>query len=179
MGILEIQDLSIQFRTRRGMVKVVRGVDLWVEKGELLGLAGESGCGKTTTALSIPRLLPGNAEITAGAIRFHGEDLVQKTEEELQDIRWKQISVIFQGAMNVLNPLMTVGKQITEPILLHQPDIPRAEAEERAKQLLEDVGIAASRYGNYPHEFSGGMRQRVMMAMAWPATRSSSLRTSR
>lgn len=166
MGILEINDLTIRFKTRRGMVNVVRGVDLQIEKGELLGIAGESGCGKTTTALSIPRLLPTNAQVDKGKILFNGQDLMQMTEKEMQGVRWKQISVIFQGAMNALNPLMTVGKQIVEPLLLHNPKCSKAEGEEKAKHLLEDVGIAASRFNNYPHEFSGGMRQRVMMAMS-------------
>lgn len=166
MRILDIRNLAIEFKSRNGMVHAVRGVDFWLEKGKLLGIAGESGCGKTTTALSIPRLLPANAEIAGGEILFNGSDLTKKTEKEMQEIRWKQISVIFQGAMNALNPLITVGKQISEPILLHEPQTSKKEAEERAKTLLEQVGISASRYHNYPHEFSGGMRQRVMMAMS-------------
>jgi len=166
MSILQVKDLSIEFSTRNGGVKAVRGVDLWMNKGELLGIAGESGCGKTTTALSIPRLLPNNATITGGSVVFDGQDLSKLSEAEMESIRWKEISVIFQGAMNALNPLRTVGHQIAEPILLHEPGVSKKEAEERAKALLEEVGIAASRYTNYPHEFSGGMRQRVMIAMS-------------
>lgn len=166
MNILEVKDLSIQFKTRNGMVNAVRGVNFWLERGEILGVAGESGCGKTTTALAVPRLLSDNAVITGGTINFEGKDLASLSEKEMQDIRWKQISVIFQGAMNALNPLTTIGHQISEPILLHEPGVSKKEAEERAKLLLEEVGIAASRYTNYPHEFSGGMRQRVMMAMS-------------
>ena len=166
MNILEIHDLAIQFKSRNGTVHAVRGVDLWVEKGQLLGIAGESGCGKTTTALAIPRLLPANADIARGEILFRGEDLAKKTEKEMESIRWKQISVIFQGAMNALNPLSTVGEQIVEPMLLHATVSTRKEGEERARQLLEQVGISAARFNNYPHEFSGGMRQRVMMAMS-------------
>ncbi|HWQ06654.1 MAG TPA: ABC transporter ATP-binding protein [Feifaniaceae bacterium] len=166
MKLLEIQDLAVQFQSAAGTVHAVRGVNLWLEKGELLGIAGESGCGKTTTALSIPRLLPKNARIAGGQILFEGEDLTKKTETEMQSIRWKQISVIFQGAMNALNPLTTVGEQIAEPILLHEPETAKKHAEERAKALLEQVGISAGRYRNFPHEFSGGMRQRVMIAMS-------------
>ncbi len=165
-NILEIKDLAIQFKSRHGMVHAVRGVNLWLEKGQLLGIAGESGCGKTTTALAIPRLLPSNAEIAHGQILYKGDDLINKSEKEMQDIRWKHISVIFQGAMNALNPLTTVGKQIVEPMLLHEPDTAKKDADARAKQLLEQVGISAGRFSNYPHEFSGGMRQRVMIAMS-------------
>lgn len=166
MSILQVKDLSIEFATRNGAVKAVRGVDFWMEKGELLGIAGESGCGKTTTSLAIPRLLPNNAAITGGSILFDGQDLSKLSEKEMERIRWKEIAVVFQGAMNALNPLRTVGQQIAEPILLHEPGVSKKEAEERAKALLEEVGIAASRYTNYPHEFSGGMRQRVMIAMS-------------
>ena len=166
MSILEIKDLAIEFQSQAGIVHAVRGVDLWMEKGQLLGIAGESGCGKTTTAMSIPRLLPRNARIAGGQILFRGEDLVQKTEKELQKIRWKQISVIFQGAMNALNPLQTIGKQMMEPIFLHEPKVTKQEAEERVKALLERVGIAGKRFTSYPHEFSGGMRQRAMIAMS-------------
>lgn len=166
MKLLEIQDLAVEFQSAAGTVHAVRGVNLWLEKGELLGIAGESGCGKTTTALSIPRLLPKNARIAGGQILFEGRDLTQKTEAEMRTIRWKQISVIFQGAMNALNPLKNVGAQIAEPILLHEPETTKQQAEERAKELLEQVGISAKRYRNFPHEFSGGMRQRVMIAMS-------------
>ena len=166
MSILEVKNLSIDFKTRRGLVHAVRGVDFWLEKGELLGVAGESGCGKTTTAMAIPRLLADNACITGGSVIYNGTDLAALTEKEMQDVRWKEISVIFQGAMNALNPLKSVGYQISEPILLHEPETTKQEAEERARILLEEVGISASRYTNYPHEFSGGMRQRVMMAMS-------------
>lgn len=166
MRILDIKNLAIHFKSRAGMVRAVDGVDLWLEQGELLGLVGESGCGKTTTSLAIPRLLPDNAVIQRGQVFFNGEDLVKKTEKEMQKIRWKDISVIFQGAMNAFNPLYTIGKQIMEPILLHEKDVSKEEAEKRAKTLLDQVGISADRFNGYPHEFSGGMRQRAMIAMA-------------
>lgn len=166
MNMLEIKDLSVHFSSRAGTVHAVEGVNMWLKKGEILGVAGESGCGKTTTTLAIPRLLQKNATIPNGQILFNGEDLVSKTEKEMEKLRWKKISVIFQGAMNALNPLQTIGKQMMEPILLHEPEVSKQEAEERVKKLLEQVGIKGDRFTNYPHEFSGGMRQRVMIAMA-------------
>lgn len=166
MNILELNDLAIHFKSRAGTVHAVEGVNLWLEKGKILGIAGESGCGKSTTALSIPGLLPTNGGIVRGEILFNGENLVTKTEKEMEAIRWKQISVIFQGAMNALNPLKTVGQQIVEPILLHEKTTSKTEAKERAMELLEQVGIAKNRFYSYPHEFSGGMRQRAMIAMS-------------
>lgn len=166
MNILEVRDLAIYFKSRAGTVHAVDGVNLWLEKGKILGIAGESGCGKSTTALSIPKLLPSNASISRGAILFNGENIADKSEKEMESIRWKQISVIFQGAMNALNPLKTVGQQIMEPILLHEPKTTKSEAKARTEELLEQVGIAKNRFYSYPHEFSGGMRQRAMIAMS-------------
>ncbi|MCF0229615.1 MAG: ABC transporter ATP-binding protein [Parasporobacterium sp.] len=166
MKILDIKDLSIEFKSKAGMVHAVQNVNLWLNEGEILGVAGESGCGKTTTTLAIPRLLPKNAVITGGEILFNGEDLAAKSEKEMEAIRWKDIAVVFQGAMNALNPLKTIGNQMMEPILLHEEGVSKAEAEARVKELLEQVGIAGHRFNNYPHEFSGGMKQRVMIAMA-------------
>lgn len=166
MSMLEIKNLTVNFKSRAGIVHAVQEANLWIDEGQLLGLAGESGCGKTTTALAIPRLLQDNAIIPNGEIFFNGENLLNKTEKEMRAYRWKQISVIFQGAMNALNPLKTIGKQIAEPILLHEPETSTKEATDRSKELLEQVGIAANRFSNYPHEFSGGMKQRVMIAMA-------------
>jgi len=166
MSLLEVKDLSISFSSRAGRVHAVNNVALLIDEGQLLGVAGESGCGKTTTSLSIPRLLPENASVDGGEILFGGEDLLKKSEKEMRDVRWKQISVIFQGAMNALNPLTPVGRQIIEPILIHEQKISRAEAEERGKELLERVGISSKRFRDYPHEFSGGMRQRVNIAMS-------------
>jgi peptide/nickel transport system ATP-binding protein len=165
-ALLEIQDLHVCFSSLAGQVQAVGGVNLALEAGQALGIAGESGCGKTTTMLSIPRLLPGNASVTAGKILFHGEDLLAKTPTEMERIRWRKISVVFQGSMNALNPVQAVGAQIVEPILHHEAGISHAEADVRMRTLLEQVGISAGRARNYPHEFSGGMRQRVMIAMA-------------
>ncbi len=146
-------------------MRAVEGVSFELEQGEALGLAGESGCGKTTTALSIMRLLPYNGRIVRGRILFSGRDITQLSEATVQKIRWKEISIIFQGAMNSLNPVRRIGQQIAEPIILHD-NVEKAEAMKRVAELLELVGIHEDRIRDYPHEFSGGMRQRVMIAMA-------------
>jgi len=166
MAILEVKNLKTYFRIKRGFVKAVDGVSFEVEKGEGLGLAGESGCGKTTTALSILRILPPNGMIVGGQIIFNGKDIVKLSETEMRkEVRWKGISIVFQGAMNALNPVQRVGDQIVEAITTHE-NVSKQEAEERGKKLLELVGIDPSRFNNYPHEFSGGMRQRALIAMA-------------
>jgi len=167
MELLKVQDLKTYFTTKSGSVKAVDGVSFDVEKGKATGLAGESGCGKTTTALSVLRILPSNGEIIGGKMLFKGSDLVQLDEEDMrEDIRWKEISIVFQGAMNALNPVYSIGHQMVEAITLHEKNIERPEALERAGKLMELVGINASRLDNFPHEFSGGMRQRSMIAMA-------------
>ncbi len=165
-ALLDIQDLAVHFKSRAGDVHAVDGVSLRLEAGRVLGIAGESGCGKTTTALSIPRLLPANARVTQGEVWFDGVELLSLSEEQMQKVRWKQISVVFQGSMNALNPVKTIGEQILEPLTWHEPGLPRAAAEQRVQELLDWVGISASRARSFPHEFSGGMRQRVMIAMA-------------
>ena len=165
MALLEVRDLRIEFTTLAGAVHAVDGVSFSLEEGRALGLAGESGCGKTTTALALMRLLPYNGKIVGGSILFRGRDLVKSSEAMMRKIRWKDISIVFQGAMNSLNPVQRVGKQIAEPILLHE-EIEEEDAMKRVGDLLELVGIPRKRMTEYPHEFSGGMRQRVMIAMA-------------
>jgi len=166
MALLEVKNLKTYFKIKRGYVKAVDDISFQVEKGKAMGLAGESGCGKTTTALSILKILPPNGEIRGGKILFSGINLVEIPEEKMRkDIRWKGISIVFQGAMNALNPVYKVGDQIVEAIRLHE-NVTKEEATTRAKKLLELVGIEPSRFDNYPHEFSGGMKQRALIAMA-------------
>ena len=164
--LLEIEDLRVQYITCDGVVEAVNSISLRVDQGETLGLVGETGAGKTTTALSILRLLPDPpGKIVGGDIRFRGESILEKSEKEMHGIRGGQISMIFQDPMTALNPVIRVGEQIAEVILLHNR-ISKAEAEKRALEMLELVGIPAERGGEYPHQFSGGMKQRVVIAIA-------------
>ena len=164
--LLVVQDLRTHFKLESGWVRAVDGVSFRLNDGEALGLAGESGCGKTTTALSLVRLLPSNARIRKGSsIKLFGIDLVPKTEDQLRRYRWREISIVFQGAMSALNPVRRVGEQIAEPIEFRLGE-PKERARRRAAELLELVGIPRKRAEAYPHELSGGMRQRVMIAMA-------------
>jgi peptide/nickel transport system ATP-binding protein len=166
MQILNVENLKMYFLTLRGWVKAVDDVSFTLEKGAALGLAGESGCGKTSTALCVLRLLPRNGKIFGGKINFEGKDIVKLGERELRrEIRWKKISTIFQGAMNALHPTIKVGDQIIESITTHE-NISKKEAKKRAESLLDLVGIGASRIDRYPHELSGGMKQRVIIAMS-------------
>lgn len=160
-----MKDLKTSYFTRQGVVKAVRGVSFHVHSGEVLGLAGESGCGKTTAALSIMRLLPSSARIVAGQVLFNDKDMAAMSERELRTVRWRDISIIFQGSMNALNPVKNIGEQIAEGILLHEK-VTQTEALDRTRNLLQMVGINLSKLESYPHELSGGMRQRVMIAMS-------------
>jgi peptide/nickel transport system ATP-binding protein len=167
MPILDVQNLSTYYLTDRGPVRAAEGVNFDLDKGEAMGLAGESGCGKTTVALSLLKILPSNGRVVGGKILAKNIDIVKLSEAEMRKrVRWKVISMIFQGAMNAMNPLYKVGDQIVEAIKLHEPEVTRREAKERAAKLLEMVGIDASRVENYPHEFSGGMKQRALIAMS-------------
>src|SRR5690554_785982 len=166
MELLAVKNLKMYYKTLRGEVKAVDDVSFRLEQGRALGLAGESGCGKSSMAVTLLRLLPSNGRITGGAVRFDGVDTLAMTEEEFRkEIRWKKIAIIFQGAMNALNPVLRIGDQITEAII-NAGAIPKPEAVARTKELLAMVGIEPGRYGEYPHEFSGGMKQRVVIAMA-------------
>ena len=164
--ILDIQDLSVRYVTMDGTSQAVSNVSLSIAAGETLGLVGETGAGKTTTALSILNLLPvPPAEVTGGKILFEGEDILQMNDSQIRAIRGKQISMIFQDPMTALNPIFTVEEQIAEVISIHE-HISRGEAIEKAQETLELVGIPAFRGKEYPHQFSGGMKQRVVIAMA-------------
>jgi oligopeptide transport system ATP-binding protein len=166
--LLSVQGLETQFKTPEGIVHAVNGVSFTLNEGETLGVVGESGCGKSVTMLSILRLIqspPG--KIVAGQAFFRGEDLLQKTSEQIRAIRGGQISMVFQDPMTSLNPVMTIGQQMAEPLMLHL-NMSRDQARSRSIDLLGLVGIprAAERLKDYPHQYSGGMRQRVMIAMA-------------
>lgn len=167
MKLLNVQDLSIQFKTDNGIVHAVNGATLSLKKGETLGLVGETGAGKTTTALGIMRLIQVPPGIYAGgSIEFEGEDIFSKSEAEMRKIRGKKITMIFQDPMTALNPIMPVGDQIAEVIRLHDKKITTAQAQKRACDMLVQVGIPAERFGEYPHQFSGGMKQRIVIAIA-------------
>ena len=166
MSVLDVRDLKMYYSTLKGDVKAVDGVRLEVEKGEALGLVGESGCGKTTFALSIMRLLPWNGRIVDGKILFDGVDIIGMDESKFnKEYRWKRLSYVFQGAMNALNPVFKVGDQIAEAITIHE-DVEKDKALDRARDLFRLVGIDPDRVSSYPHELSGGMKQRAMIAMA-------------
>ncbi|MED3623119.1 ABC transporter ATP-binding protein [Bacillus thermocopriae] len=166
--VLEVKDLYISFHTFAGEVKAIRGVSFDLRKGETLAIVGESGSGKSVTTKSIMRLLPEhNSEIKSGQILFEGKDLTKLTDKQMQKIRGKDISMIFQDPMTSLNPTMKIGSQIMEPLIKHQK-LSKAAARERAIELLKLVGIPKPeiRVDQYPHQFSGGMRQRVVIAIA-------------
>jgi oligopeptide transport system ATP-binding protein len=166
--ILNVQDLETRFRTDEGTVHAINGVSFTIDEGETVGIVGESGCGKSVTMLSVLRLIPSPpGKITGGKAEFHGQDLLKMADEEIRHVRGAQISMIFQDPMTSLNPVLTVGKQLTEPMLLHL-GMTKQQANNRAVELLEMVGISGARehLEDYPHQFSGGMRQRVMIAMA-------------
>jgi len=166
--LLEVQDLKTYFKVKAGRVRAVDGVSFAIKPGEKLGVVGESGCGKSVTALSIMRLLPQPpGEIVGGSVLFEDQDLIDLPESAMRKIRGGKIGMIFQDPMTCLNPTMTVGKQIGEALRIHLK-LSKDEAQKRAVSLLEQVGIpaAAERINSYPHQFSGGMRQRVMIAIA-------------
>lgn len=165
--ILDIQDLTVIYKTDLETVEAVNGIDLKIGKGKTLGLVGETGAGKTTTALSILRLLPSNTgRILNGSIQFNGMDILELDENKMREIRGDKIAMVFQDPMTSLNPVMTVGEQISEAIILHNEKLGKAEIENRVEEMLKMVGILPSRKIEYPHQFSGGMKQRVVIAMA-------------
>ena len=164
--VLEIKNLHVHFITDSETVKAVNGVDMVLHEGECLGLVGETGAGKTTTALSIMQLVPDPpGVIVDGEICFRGKNIIYNTDSENRNMRGNGISMIFQDPMTALNPIMTVGSQLSEVIIQHRK-VSRKQAKEMAVQLMELVGVKADRYDDYPHQFSGGMKQRVVIAMA-------------
>ena len=165
MNILEISDLRVYYETTKGIVKAVDGVDFLVEEGTSVGLAGESGCGKTTLGLAFLKLLPLNGRIESGSLLFEGENVYDLDEKNFRErVRWNQISMIFQGAMNALNPVFKVEDQIAEAIKLHDKNSRKSERTQKARDLLRKVDIDPSMGNHYPHEFSGGQRQRIGIA---------------
>ncbi|CAM7916365.1 ABC-type dipeptide/oligopeptide/nickel transport system, ATPase component [Lelliottia nimipressuralis] len=166
-NLLELDNLHTSFRTRDGNVQAVRGVSFHVQAGELVGIVGESGCGKSVTCKSIIQLLGSNGHISGGSIRFQNDDLAKKTPEQMRKIRGNDIAMIFQDPMTALNPVVTIGRQMSE-ILIRNKGLSKKAAKAAAIAMLDQVGIAEAerRYDQFPHEFSGGMRQRVMIAIA-------------
>ncbi len=164
--IAEIKDLVVHYDTENGLVQAVNGLNLSLRRREALGLVGETGAGKTTAALAIMRMVPDPpGKIVSGSILLDGKSIMELTEEQLADIRGKDVSMIFQDPMTALNPVLTVGEQIAESIQIHER-VSAGEAMERAKEILEIVGIHRSRANDYPHQLSGGMKQRVVIAIA-------------
>ena len=164
--ILSIRDISVAYQTRQGMLSAVDKLSLDVYKGEILGLVGESGCGKSTLGRAIMRLIRPPGQITHGQIMYRGENLVDMPEETMRQIRGKYISTIFQDPMSSLNPVQRIDEHMIEAIKTHEPNISQAEARDRAVALMERLGIGAKRLNDHPHQLSGGMRQRVMIALA-------------
>ncbi len=166
MAILEVRNLSVNYLTDNGTaLHAVEDVSFSLEQGRSLGLVGESGCGKTTAMLAVLRLLPAEGRIVSGEVRYEGADLLGLSEREMRKYRWGKISMVFQGAMNALNPVRKVGDQIAEAIMLHE-SVGKTAARKRVVELLELVGITPEMAKQYPHQYSGGMRQRAMIAMA-------------
>jgi oligopeptide transport system ATP-binding protein len=165
--LLSVEDLEVRFWTARGIIHAVNGVSFDISPGETLGIVGESGCGKSVTSLALLGILPRAGRVTNGSARFEGRDLIGLSDEELRTIRGKDIAMIFQDPMTSLNPVLTIGRQIRESLETHF-DMDKDEAERRSGELLDQVGIpsAKMRLKDYPHQFSGGMRQRAMIAMA-------------
>lgn len=163
--LLKVQNLSVEFAVERGNLKAVNNVSFTIRRGEFFGLAGESGCGKSTIAFAIMQLLKGAANITSGEILFNGKNILAFDRNQLRTFRWEKTSMVLQSAMNNLNPVVTIHSQLVDAIRAHQ-SVTKQEADDRARELMELVNIDPSRLHSYPHELSGGMRQRVVIAMA-------------
>ena len=164
--VLEVDDLSLSYQIRQGEVKAVQQLGLELRRGQSLGLVGESGCGKSSVANCLMRLLPDNARVTSGRIMLDGQDLLALSEDDLRHYRWRRIAMVFQAAMNVLDPVYKVGQQILEAMEAHGLEPDASNASERVADLFRKMGLDPRMMGRYPHEFSGGMRQRAVIAMA-------------
>ena len=165
MSLLSVRDLTVEYHTDSGIYRAVEDLNFDLEQCNTLGLVGESGCGKTTAMLALMRLLPEVGRIISGSVLLDGQDLLQMSLARLRKVRWKDLAMVFQGAMNALNPVRTVGSQIAEVLLYHGCE-PRDEVKAEVTRLLDIVGVSASYQDRYPHQLSGGMRQRAMIAMA-------------
>lgn len=163
--LLKVTNLEVEYWTARGVVRAVDGVSLEIQNNEVFGLAGESGCGKSTIAHAITRVLKPPAYIVGGEVWFQGSNILAMDEDKLRAYRWEHLAIVFQSAMNSLNPVLTIGDQITDVIQMHR-QVSKKAARERARELLEVVGIDPDRIDSYPHQLSGGMRQRVVIAIA-------------
>jgi peptide/nickel transport system ATP-binding protein len=166
MALLEVDNLSIGYHTRKGYLKAVDGVSFSLEESQSLGLVGESGCGKTTIGMALMGLLPPNGWVDQGRILLEGENTLTMSDEEKRRFRWRKMAMIFQAAMNALNPVQRVGNQIAEAILVHHPGLQKEAAMAQVEGLFDLVGIPRERITDYPHQYSGGMKQRAVIAMA-------------
>jgi peptide/nickel transport system ATP-binding protein len=166
MTLLAVDNLCVGYQTRKGFIAAVEGVSFVLKRGRSLGFVGESGCGKTTVGMALMRLLPDNASIRQGSIIFEGQELLAMPAAQLRKIRWKKIAMIFQAAMNALNPIHRVNDQIAEAILTHDPLATKASAMQQVEDLFSLVDLPADRMRDYPHQYSGGMKQRAVIAMA-------------
>lgn len=164
--LLSVRELTMEYKTKKGWVSAIDNVSFDLPKGLSMGLVGESGCGKTSIAMTLLRLLPDNAKIKGGQILLDGKDLIPMAEEQMQNVRWNRISMVFQAAMNALDPVYRVGDQIIESIVQHEPNVQPNAVRERVGKLFQLVGIDPKLMDRYPHEFSGGMRQRAVIAMS-------------
>jgi peptide/nickel transport system ATP-binding protein len=166
MALLKVENLSVGYKTKKGLLNAVNNISFTVEQGRSLGFVGESGCGKTTIGMTLMGLLPENAIIIQGDILFNGSNLVNFNDKQWRNFRGKEISMIFQAAMNAMNPVIRVDEQIIEAIEVHNPDMPKAEINTKIKNLFNMVQIPEDRIKDYPHQYSGGMKQRAIIAMA-------------
>jgi len=166
MTLISVENLSIGYQTKNGVLKAVDGISFDLDEGRSLGFVGESGCGKTTIGMALMGLLPENGAVSQGRIVYQGQNLIQLATGEMRKIRWNEIAMIFQAAMNALNPVHRIDDQIKEAILTHQPEIARGELDRRVADLFDLVEIPKDRMRDFPHQYSGGMKQRAVIAMA-------------